>query len=165
MQPLVYVETTIFSFYHDDRPSPDVQAMRTWTREWWEHSRDRYELVTSLAVLEELSRGSLPHRHAAHGMALTVPVSDADASVLATVQVYIQRKVMPADPLGDAMHLALASHLGCDFLLTWNCRHLANANKFGHIRRVNDELGLKVPALVTPQQLLDDPTLESETEV
>ncbi len=49
---------------------------------------------------------------------------------------------MPNDPLGDALHLAIASYHKCDFLLTWNCRHLANANKFGHIRRVNVMLGL-----------------------
>ena len=54
---------------------------------------------------------------------------------------------------GDALHLALASYHKCDFLVTWNCRHLANANKFGHIRRVNTMLGLFVPALVTPLEL------------
>ena len=63
---------------------------------------------------------------------------------------------MPADPGGDALHLALASYHKCDFLVTWNCQHLANANKFGHIRRVNAMLGLFVPALVTPLELLGD---------
>ena len=60
---------------------------------------------------------------------------------------------MPAGPGGDALHLAVASFCKCDFLLTWNCIHLANANKFGHIRRVNGMLGLYVPAIVTPPQL------------
>ena len=55
---------------------------------------------------------------------------------------------------GDAFHLAIASYHNCDFILTWNCWHLANANKFAHIRRVNARLGLFVPALVTPLQLL-----------
>jgi predicted nucleic acid-binding protein len=70
------------------------------------------------------------------------------------VEAYIRHKAMPNDPVGDAMHLALASFHKCDFLLTWNCRHLANANKFGHIRRVNTLLGLYVPVLVTPLELL-----------
>ena len=61
---------------------------------------------------------------------------------------------MPRDPVGDALHLALASFHKCDFLLTWNCLHLANANKFGHIRRINGMLGLFVPLLVTPLELL-----------
>ncbi len=65
-----------------------------------------------------------------------------------------RHKLMPSDPGGDALHLALASYHKCDFLATWNCRHLANANKFGHVRRVNTLLGLYVPALVTPLELL-----------
>ncbi len=52
------------------------------------------------------------------------------------------------------LHLALASHHKCDFLVTWNCQHLANANKFGRIRRVNAMLGLFVFAIVTPLELL-----------
>ena len=54
------------------------------------------------------------------------------------------------------MHLAVASYHRCDFLLTWKCQHLANANKFDHIRRVNTLLGLFVPALVTPLELLGE---------
>jgi len=69
------------------------------------------------------------------------------------VEAYIARHVMPADPAGDALHLALASFHRRDFLVTWNCKHLANANKFGHIRRVNTLLGLYVPSLVTPLEL------------
>ena len=75
-------------------------------------------------------------------------------AVTEIVQAYIRHKVMPADPFGDALHLALASFHKCDFLVTWNCTHLANANKFGHIRRVNTMLGLLMPALVTPLELL-----------
>jgi hypothetical protein len=63
---------------------------------------------------------------------------------------------MPANPLGDALHLAMASYHRCDFLVTWNCRHLANANKFAQIRRVNSLLGLFVPTLVTPLELLGE---------
>lgn len=66
------------------------------------------------------------------------------------------RRDLPADPAGDALHLAIASYHRCDFLVTWNCKHLANANKFGHIRRVNGLLDLFTPALVTPLELLGD---------
>ena len=61
---------------------------------------------------------------------------------------------MPANPVGDALHLALASYHRCDFLVTWNCQHLANATEFANIRRVNTVLGLWVPMLVTPLELL-----------
>lgn len=150
----VYIETSIFSFYHDRRQSPAVIAMRDWTRRWWDGHRQRYEVVTSTAVLAELDTGSLPHRDDALAMALGLPAIPVEDDILEIVEVYIKHRVMPNDPVGDALHLALASFHKFDYLLTWNCEHLANANKFGHIRRVNTLLGLQVPALVTPLELM-----------
>ncbi len=69
------------------------------------------------------------------------------------IDTYIDNHLMPRQRLGDALHLALASFHKCDFLLTWYCNHLANANKFEHIRIINTRLGLFVPALVTPMEL------------
>ena len=86
---------------------------------------------------------------------LTLPLLAVEPAILEIVQTYIGRRVMPQNPVGDALHLALASHHRCDFLATWNCKHLANANKFAHIRRVNTLLGLFVPTLVTPLELLE----------
>ena len=60
---------------------------------------------------------------------------------------------MPKAPVRDALHLAIASFYRMDYLLTWNCRHLANANKFRRIEAVNAEMGLSIPLLVTPHQL------------
>lgn len=72
----------------------------------------------------------------------------------------VARRSWTRDPTGDALHLALASFYRCDFLVTWNCKHLANANKFGHIRRVNNDLGLFVPLLVTPMELMEGDSSE-----
>ena len=82
--------------------------------------------------------------------------------IIDIVEVYIKHKLMPRDPVGDALHLALASYHKCDFLLTWNCKNLANANKFGHIRRINGLLGLYTPNIVTPLELLEDENRECE---
>jgi predicted nucleic acid-binding protein len=156
MKPRIYVETTIPSFYHEARSSPDVVARRDWTRLWWESASQLYELVTSPAVLDELS-GGLPERGMMRlDLVRDLPLLPIEPPILEIVQTYIRYKLMPADLGGDALHLALASFHKCDFLVTWNCRHLANANKFGHIRRVNTMLGLFVPALVTPLELLGD---------
>jgi predicted nucleic acid-binding protein len=159
-RPRVYVETTIPSFYHEVRTAPDVVARREWTRRWWEEAPDLYELVSSPAVLDELA-GGRPERSALRlDLVRDLPLLPIEPAIVEIVESYIRYHLMPADPGGDAMHLALASFHKCDFLATWNCRHLANANKFGHIRRVNTMLGLFVPALVTPLQLLgeDDET-------
>jgi len=154
MKPKVYIETSIPSFYYEERPAPDMVARRLWTRQWWDQAEERYVLVTSVAVLDELSQGEYPHKPAVLDLVKTLPLVPITQDIVEIVQTYIQHQVMPRDPVGDALHLALASYHKCDFLLTWNCQHLANANKFGHIRRVNALLGLYVPALVTPLELL-----------
>jgi predicted nucleic acid-binding protein len=153
-KPRVYVETTIPSFYHEPRTTPDIIARREWTRLWWNGAAEQYDLVTSAAVLDELVGG--PPERSAERLALVcdLPLLRVESAIIEIVQAYIRHRVMPADPAGDALHLALASYHKCDFLVTWNCQHFANANKFGHIRRVNTMLGLFVPALVTPLELL-----------
>jgi predicted nucleic acid-binding protein len=154
MKPKIYIETTIPSFYYETRTEPDMVARQQWTRQWWDKSSDSYLLVTSAAVLDELARGNYPNKSDVLSLVNRLPLVAIETSVTEIVQAYIRYKVMPSDPTGDALHLALASYHKCDFLLTWNCNHLANANKFGHIRRMNVMLGLFVPALVTPLELL-----------
>jgi len=154
MPKRVYIETTIPSFYFETRSEPEMVARREWTRRWWAGSDTPYEAVTSEAVDEELSRGDFPAREDSLRLIERLPLVPIEAAVAEIVRTYVARQVMPSSPVGDALHLALASHHRCDFLLTWNCRHLANANKFDHIRRVNVMLGLFVPALVTPLELL-----------
>ena len=132
-------------------------ARRDWTREWWSRATGaNTDLVTSVAVIDELQRGDFAARPDCLGLVASLPVVAIETPILEIVQAYIRHRVMPADPTGDALHLALASYHRCDFLVTWNCKHLANANKFGHIRRVNTLLGLLTPALVTPLELLGD---------
>ncbi|MGH7137565.1 MAG: type II toxin-antitoxin system VapC family toxin [Pirellulales bacterium] len=154
MHRRVYIETTIPSFYYEVRPEPEMLARRAWTRQWWDEHRHDFEILTSDAVIDELESGSFPQKTDALSLMDWVPLLDIDDAVADIVDVYIKHRLMPADPAGDALHLALASYHRCDFLLTWNCRHLANANKFAHIRRVNGILGLFVPSLVTPLELL-----------
>lgn len=145
-----YVETSIPSFFFEARSEPEMVARRMWTRQWWGMARTNTELVTSLAVIDELSRGEFDSRLDCLGLVEDLPVLAAEPAIFEIVEAYIQHRVMPADPLGDALHLAFASYHRCEFLVTWNCTHLANANKFGHIRRVNSILGLFSPSLVTP---------------
>jgi hypothetical protein len=156
MAETVYLETSIFSFYYERRLDPAAVAMREWTRTWWDAYRHRYSVATSSAVLAELDAGSLPHREDALSMAMTLPAVTTDRKVARIVDAYIEHHVMPRNPLGDALHLALASCHKFDYLLTWNCEHLANANKAGHIRWINTVLGLYVPMLITPLQLMGE---------
>ena len=154
MKSKVYIETSIPSFYYEIRVEPEMEARRQWTRQWWDNASEDYSLISSVAVLDELNRGDFPNKEKAIELIADLPLLPVEEAIAEIVAAYIQQKVMPNDPIGDALHLALASYHKCDFLLTWNCRHLANANKFGHIRRVNAMLGLYNPLLVTPLELI-----------
>lgn len=156
MKKAVYLETTIPSFYYESRLEPEMVARKHWTQAWWHHCSDNFDLRTSDAVIIELSEGSFPHQKEALEFLKEVSLLPISQEIFEIVQSYIQNHVMPSDPMGDALHLAIASYHKCDFLLTWNCRHLANANKLGHIKRVNSILGLFTPQLITPLELLGD---------
>lgn len=155
-RPRVYIETTIPSFYYTTRSGVAARARQAWTRRWWEMAPEHYDLMTSDAVIAELQDGDYPSREAAVALVRRLPLLEVTPAAAEIVEAYIQHRLMPADPTGDALHLALASYHKCEFLVTWNCNHLANANKFGHIRRVNNLLGLYVPILATPLELLGE---------
>lgn len=155
----IYIETTVVSFYFNARPEPEMVARQNWTRRWLDAALlTSNELVTSIAVETELTAGDFPHKLDMLELASRFPLLDINDAVIEAVEAYIANHVMPNDPGGDAFHLAAASFHRCDFLVTWNCRHIANANKFGHIRRVNGILGLGNPILVTPLELLNEET-------
>ena len=156
MSALVYIETTIPSFYHETRKDIESLSRHHWTRKWWDEHRHDYELCTSYAVLQELDSPAYPSAKREKSLRLLrdLPVLDETARVGEIIRAYQRHKLMPHSPTGDALHLALASVHGCDFLLTWNCVHLANPNKLDHIRHVNERLGLPMPMLLTPVDLL-----------
>jgi hypothetical protein len=149
-RPRIYIETTIPSAYFDERTAPAMVARREATRRWWVDAADKYELVTSPAVLEELGAGPYGAKEAWLALISDVRVLENVASILDIVSAYCDFKVMP---LGDSRHLAFASYHVCDYLLTWDFRHLANPNKSVHIRWVNHRLGLFVPRIVAPPAL------------
>jgi len=149
----VYIETSIPSFFYETRREPDMVARKNWTREWWECHRNRYELVTSEGVIAELQEGEYPTQDDAVQLVSELVRLEVADEIADIIDVYISNHLMPQERLGDALHLALASYHKCDFLLTWNCNHIANANKFEHIRIINSRLGLFVPTLITPMEL------------
>ena len=133
-KPRVYAETTVPNFYYDFRPSPAVAERREWTRLWWADAPDRYELVTGTIVFEELEAGTSPLVMLRKALVSDLRILPQVADVREIVGVYLRNKLMPTRTIGDAVHLALASYYECDFIVTWDGRHLANPNKLVHIR-------------------------------
>ncbi len=153
----VYIETSIPSFYYTTRADAESLARKNWTRQWWGTYSRQFSLHSSPAVIAELERSTREkERDRRLSLLEDMKLLEITADVRNVARIYIDRLLMPQDAGGDALHLALASHYGVDVLLTWNCRHLANPNKFGHIESVNTGLGLSVPLLTTPLNYLSE---------
>lgn len=155
MKQRIYIETSIPSSYHTLRADEESRTVMNWTRRWWSEIAPNFTLVTGPPVIAELRQGACA---AATEQRLSLlndaELLDTTDHVREVANIYIKKRVMPKDPNGDALHLALASAHRVDVLLTWNCQHLANPNKMEHIRRVNHELGLPMPLLMTPLNYL-----------
>lgn len=154
MAERIYIETTIPSLYHTLREDDESKVRMKWTRQWWEEYAVRFELTTSAAVIEELEQGASEKVQERLDLLQDVELLPINDEITNIVKKYIENRLMPNDPTGDALHLAVASFHGVDALLTWNCKHLANANKIRPIRKINDELGLPTPELTTPLNYL-----------
>jgi len=154
MKSRVYIETSIPSYYSEIREDTESVAKKLLTREWWDNRRGHYELVTAAPVIDELERGNYPTKSDTLKLVRELPLLELTEEIENIVDEYLRHRLMPKDPKGDALHLALASYYNCRFLLTWNCQNLANANKFEHIRHINTLLGLFVPVLTTPYSLM-----------
>lgn len=110
MKPTVYVETSIPSFYYEVRSEPEMVSRKQWTQQWWAEANDNYSLVTSVAVLNELNQGNFPGKEQAIKLIADLPQLPLERAILEIGETYIAHKLMPADPGGDALHLAIASH-------------------------------------------------------
>lgn len=152
MKPTVYVDTTIPSYYVDERPALRLHIERT--RQWWDGERDQCDVYVSEFVVLELQEGEYPRKADALRLVESAPRLAPDPRIGAIVEAYLGHRLMPRRDVRDALHLAFASHYKLDFLLTWNCQHLANARKQLHIRAVNTMLGLGTPLIVTPLELV-----------
>jgi predicted nucleic acid-binding protein len=154
MRPSVYVETSVLSALVDQRAVPVSQVQHQTTREWWAKQRRHFDLFYSEAVLIELTRADFPGRSEALACLDEMNLLPITEEIRGVARTYQEHLVMPGPEVGDAVHLAAACVHELDYLLTWNCQHLANTNKIRHIRVINMRLGLLTPELLTPAMLI-----------
>jgi predicted nucleic acid-binding protein len=154
MKKSVYLDTTIFSYLVDERES--IRNFIDVTKDWWETQRDNYNVYLSIETLAELREGDYPRKEKAIRLAETIEVLPRVDEIEEIAEIYIKNYLMPNDLRGDAIHLAYASVYKIDFLMTWNCKHLANANKKLHIRKINTKLGFFIPDIITPLELFEE---------
>lgn len=151
----VYIETSVVS-YLTARPTGDLVAA-AWqkvTVDWWETERSRFDLRASSVTIEEAGKGdreARARRLAALSDILLLPIAEAAVELSSGL---IAGRALPARAENDALHVAVAAVHGVDYLLTWNFRHLDNAETKPVMRRVCAEYGHAVPEICTPHELM-----------
>jgi hypothetical protein len=156
LKPTVYLETTIIS-YLAARPSRDLvtAAHQQVTHEWWDTRRARYSLFVSEFVIKEAAGGD---EHAAErrlGLLQNIPLLTIADSARCLAHNLTQNGPIPARCAADAFHMAVAAVQEVDFLLTWNCTHIANAGLWRPIRAICNQHGCTLPAICTPVELME----------
>lgn len=151
MKNSVYLDTTIPSYLFDKRENIKIHIEAT--KKWWNQESRNFDVWISEETLNEIAEGNYPRKDEILRFISDIPVLSPEKQIIDIAQIYLDNYVMPRVLKGDALHLAYASFYKIDFLLTWNCNHLANANKKQHIRIVNTRLNLATPEIVTPLEL------------
>ncbi len=157
--PTLYVETSIVS-YLQSRPSGQVvaAARQLLTHTWWATERHQYELVTSQYVLDEAADGDAAVARRRLDLRKGVPILPLHQAILEIAEEILRRAILPRSASVDALHLAMVAHHQVDYLLTWNCTHIANARILPKVFDVLDRAGLTRPIICTPEELLTDDT-------
>jgi hypothetical protein len=157
MSKRIYVETTI-SGYLTARPSRDiVQAARQQlTREWWNSKRHSYDLCISQIVLDEAAAGNEDAAQRRMAVLADLPLLDLSLDVDELAEKIMASGLLPERASRDAVHIAVACVHNVDFLLTWNCRHIANANIIKDLQHIIVDAGYEMPVICTPEELIGD---------
>jgi hypothetical protein len=156
VKPTVYLETTIIS-YLTAKPSRDliVAAHQQITADWWENVRLEVESFVSPFVIQEVARGDKAFAQKRLAAIADIPVLALNEEVRELASKYFAAIEVPEKAKIDAFHLAIACWYGMDYVLSWNCRHIASGRVQKILRDVNARLSVHTPILCTPEELME----------
>lgn len=155
-RPVVYIETTVISYFAS-RPSRDVVVAghQAVTSMWWESELPKFMPVISQIVLDEIATGDPVaagrRLEAVAGMDLLAVTDEVESLAIE----YFQGIGIPEAARADALHLALGTCHGVDYLITWNCRHIASGRVRKSVQEINDRRAFLTPIICTPEELLE----------
>ena len=155
----VYIETSIVSYLRQ-KPSTQVitSARQLLTHQWWNDERQNYDLVVSQYVIDEASGGD-PKLAAERLESLDgVPLLPDAPEIPQIAQEIMNSGVLPSNAQVDALHIAAVAHHRVQYLLTWNCKHIANAKILPRIHDVLTRMGVPIPIICTPEEMLGNDT-------
>jgi predicted nucleic acid-binding protein len=157
MKPKVYLETSVIS-YLTSRPSRDliVAANQQITQDWWQIRRAGFDLYISQLVIQEASAGDETMAEQRLQVIEDIPLLELSEEAVTFAERLVKDGPLPQKAVEDALHIAVATLNGMDYLLTWNFRHIANATMRYKIERVCRSEGYEPPVICTPQELLEE---------
>jgi predicted nucleic acid-binding protein len=155
MSETVYIETSILG-YLTARSTKNLilAANMEITKDWWEFRRNTFILYTSEAVLDEVAQGDAAIAVQRLEILREFPLLALNQDVQDLAAQLLSRSNLPPKARVDAIHIAAATVHGMDYLLTWNCKHIANAQIQGKLAEISLDFGYVLPILCTPNELM-----------
>ncbi|MEH2035339.1 type II toxin-antitoxin system VapC family toxin [Nostoc sp.] len=157
MSETVYIETSIVG-YLTARPSNNLILMANLeaTREWWDTRRYQFMLYISQVVLDEVARGDTEIATKRLEIVRDFPLLEISEAVQNLAAQFLAKSSLPPKAADDALHIAAATIYGLDYLLTWNCKHIANAKIQKKLAQISLDAGYELPILCTPYELMGE---------
>lgn len=151
-----YIETSVVSYLTARRNQRDliVAAHQELTREWWERRRRDFTLFASAVVIEEALRGDEMFANARMALIEQMRLADVTPAARQLAAQLLLEAGLPAKANADALHIAICAVNGIDYLLTWNCTHLANAAMIPRVNNICRAVGFEPPYICTPEELM-----------
>lgn len=161
----IFIETTIPSLYVS-RPSLNLLqlARQELTRQWWDSQRQQFDLFTSQLVLDEAADGEMAKAAERLQLLAGIPLLLLTEPVRALAEQLVSSGILPTVASRDAFHIAAAGVHRMDFLLTWNCKHIANPFIADQLHACFSAAGVHLPVICTPQQFSTDDNNDPEDE-
>jgi hypothetical protein len=157
MKPGVYLETTVIS-YLTARPSRDmvIAAHQELTRQWWTTRTGAFNLFVSELVRLEAGKGDAEAADKRITAIDEISILRTSEEAIVLADQLVSGGPIPSEAMADALHVAIAAVHGIDFLLTWNCAHLANAVHRHRLEAVIEGAGYTCPVICTPEELMEE---------
>ncbi len=154
MKPLVYVETSVIS-YLAARPSKELisAARQSITHDWWDSNRFSYDICISALVEEEISEGNSEAVERRLSLVVTLPSAAISDIAISLAEKLIAGAAIPAGSEEDALHIGIAAAHAADYLLTWNFKHINNAEMKSKIIKIIEKEGFVCPQICSPEEL------------
>lgn len=151
----IYIETSIVGYLRQ-RPSTQIVAAahQLLTRHWWDYEREKYDLVISQYVIDEAAAGDPVLAAERLRLLKNIPLLPHLPEVVTLANKIMSLGVLPPKAQVDALHIAIVAHHQIQYLLTWNCKHIANGKMLPKLHNLFMQLGIPIPVICTPEELL-----------